>query len=120
MPAKGPVSLVRQTIYCFIPILDLYAAYTVKKLRWYLAIMIIFAIASSSLASIIYPEDDDALSSASYNDRIEQGDWAYLWFGPNPELGITLMVLWWATSYVIAVFLIRRWSKKWNEQQLWN
>ena len=116
MPAKGPVSLVRQTIYCFIPILDVYAAYTVKKLRWYLAIMIIFAIVSSSLISLAYPEGD-ALSTESYNDKIEQGDWAHLWFGPNPELGITLFVIDWGLSYAIAVFLIRRWSKKWNEQQ---
>jgi len=97
----------------------MYTAYTVKKLRWYLAMMIIFAIASSSLTSIIYPEVD-SLSLESADVRIENGDWAYLWFGPNPELGITLMVLWWATSYVIAVFLIRRWSKKWNKQRLWN
>ena len=81
--------------------------------------MIIFAFASSSLTSIIYPEGN-SLSPEPYNVRIENGDWAYLWFGPNPELGIALMVLWWAASYVIAVFLIRRWSKKWNEQQLWN
>lgn len=87
MPAKGPVSLVRQTIYCFIPIMDLYAAYTVKKLRWYLAIMIIFAIVSSSLTSVIYPEGD-SLSPESAENRIKQGDWAYLWFGPNPELGL--------------------------------
>jgi len=119
MPAKGPVSLIRQTIYCFIPIMDMYAAYTVKKLRWYLAIMIIFAIASSSLTSIIYPEGD-SLSPESADVRIEQGDGAYLWFGPNPELGIALFAINWGLSYVIAVFLIRRWSKKWNEQQLWN
>ena len=38
MPAEGPVSLNRYTIYAIVPILDLYAVYQIKKTRWYLLI----------------------------------------------------------------------------------
>ena len=43
MPAKGPVSMTWQTIFCFIPIADIVASYRVKRFRWYMAIMLAWA-----------------------------------------------------------------------------
>jgi hypothetical protein len=42
MIKEEPVSLIRQSIHCVIPILDIFAAYRVKKLRKYLIIMLVF------------------------------------------------------------------------------
>ena len=62
MPAKGKVSLSVQTIFCIIPILDMYAAYRIKKLRSYLLIMILVIVIPVTIASSIFlPTDDEGL-----------------------------------------------------------
>ena len=62
MSAKGKVSLSVQTIFCIIPILDMYAAYRIKKLRKYLVIMIlVIAIPVSVTSSVFLPTDDEGL-----------------------------------------------------------
>ena len=114
MPANGPVSITKQTVYCFIPIMDLYAAYKIKKLRWYLLIMIGLGFAMSAVTGIANPmpeQDDPSL----YMDDMGDVDWGKVWFGPNPEVAASLMILNIAITIVVAVYLIRRWSKKWNE-----
>ncbi|MCE2506140.1 MAG: hypothetical protein J4F36_06680 [Nitrosopumilaceae archaeon] len=50
MPAKEKVSLSTQTIFCIIPILDMYVAYRIKKLRKYLLIMILVIAIPTSIA----------------------------------------------------------------------
>jgi hypothetical protein len=115
MPATGKVSLTRQTIYVFIPILDLYAAYHIKKLRWYLLIMILVGFAMSGINSAILPSigeyDEDKIMTIS-----GELNWEYLVLGENPELAIATMVIYQAVTFGIAVYLIRRWSHKWNMQ----
>ena len=115
MPAKGKVSLTRQTIYCFIPIMDIYAAYHVKKLRWYFLIILASAIVLSVIMSLVVPPIDD------YDpDKLLLADgqlnWEYAMFGENRELGIANMLITEGILIVIAVYIIRRWSKKWNMQ----
>jgi len=116
MPATGKVSLTRQTIYCFIPILDLYAAYHIKKLRWYLLIMLAIGIAASTITSVInpMPEIDE------YDEKLflenQEIDWGYVFLGNNPEVAIALMVINQGIVLAIAVYVIRKWSKKWNLQ----
>ena len=116
MPATGKVSLTRQTIYCFIPILDIYAAYHIKKLRWYLLIMLGVGIAASTITSAInpMPEIDE------YDEKLflenQEIDWGYVFLGNNPEVSIASMVINQGIVLVIAVYVIRRWSKKWNLQ----
>ena len=114
MPAKGKVSLTRQTIYCFIPIFDFYAAYKVMRLRWYLLIMLIWSFVSAVIGEIVNPVD---LTENSIMN-VESGgmDWHTMMFGEHPEIGITLMIINTVVTYCIAVYLIRRWSKKWNEK----
>jgi hypothetical protein len=115
MPAKGKVSLIRQTIYCFIPIMDMYAAYHVKKLRWYLLIMLAVGIPLSVAMSAInpMPEADDYDNLFLENQEI---DWGYALLGENPEAAIASLIIYHAVAYALAVYLIRRWSKKWNKQ----
>ncbi len=60
MPAKGPVSLTRQTIYAFFPILDLIAYYKIKSLRKYVVIFyLVIAIGSSLVQYAIMPKSFD-------------------------------------------------------------
>lgn len=62
MPAKGRVSLLVQTIFCMIPIIDMFAAYRIKKLRKYLAIMIlVIAIPVTIASSVFLPTDNEGL-----------------------------------------------------------
>ena len=113
MPAKGKVSLTRQTIYCFIPIMDMYAAYHVKKLRWYLLIMFAVGIPLSIAMSAVNPmlEADDYDKIFLENQEM---DWGYAFLGNNPNAAIASMVIYHVVAYALAIFLIRRWSKKWN------
>ena len=115
MPATGKVSLLRQTIYVFIPIMDLYAAYHIKKLRWYLLIMLLVGAAMGGLSSVINPPieeyDEDRIMTI-------HGDinWEYLILGDNPELAIATSIMYQAVVFAVAVYLIRRWSHQWNRQ----
>ena len=115
MPAKGKVSLTRQTIYCFIPIMDIYAAYHVKRLRWYLLIMICVGIPMSIVASAVnpMPSENEMEKLVLENQEI---NWGYAILGENPELTITITIIYNVIAYALAVYLIRRWSKKWNMQ----
>jgi hypothetical protein len=114
MPATGRVSLIRQTIYCFIPVMDLYAAYHIKKLRWYLLIMLAVGLAMGIVSSVINPMDEiDEARMITDNGEI---DWNYVFLGDNPEAAVASFMITQGVSISIAVFLIRRWSKKWNMQ----
>ena len=115
MPATGKVSLTRQTIYCFIPIMDMYAAYHVKKLRWYLLIMFAVGIPLSIAMSAVnpMPEADDYDKLILENQEV---DWRYALLGENPEAAIASLVIYHVVAYALAIYIIRRWSKKWNKQ----
>ena len=116
MPASGPVSITRQTIYCFIPIMDLYAAYHIKKLRWYLLIFLGVTTPLGIAIGMIYPipEIDEYDQKLLLDDQ--EIDWSYAVFGDEPEKAITLIIIQKVIEYGLAVYLIRRWSKKWNLQ----
>ncbi len=105
MPAKEPVSLTRQTIYVLFPILDLIAFYRIKHLRKYLLIVYlgVAIIAGSAYSMVVTPE------SWTFNDN----------YNPNymlDPMGWILNIPMMAVSYAIAIYLVRKWSRKWNEQ----
>ncbi|QLH05197.1 hypothetical protein C5F49_07575 [Nitrosopumilus oxyclinae] len=79
-----PVDITRQTIFAFIPGLDLYASYKVKKLTIY--ILVIFGIAIPAMILVSF------LPDSQYN-----------------YLLVESIVL------PVAIYLIRKWSKKWND-----
>ena len=112
MVKDEPVSLTRQTIYCLIPILDMYAAYRVKRLRWYLLIMLSVGFVVGTIDTNLFPEYvwedfDDAASSFLFLD--------YIKFADDP-IRIPLLLAYQAGSILLAIFLVRRWSKQWNKK----
>lgn len=115
MPASGKVSLLRQTIYCFIPIMDIYAAYHIKKLRWYLLIMICVGVSMSLISSVVNPMADTRDEEKLLLDN-QEINWEYAMWGENPEGAILTAIIYQAILWALAVYLIRRWSKQWNAQ----
>jgi len=109
MPAKGKVSLPVQTLFCIIPILDMYAAYHIKKLRKYLVIMIfVIAVPVTIASSVFLPTDDESLEKGFTNLLI-------YYYGVDDNqfifsIGVQI------GSVLFAIFLIRRWSHQWNLQ----
>jgi len=98
MVKKEPVSINLQSIFMIIPILDLYSAYRVEKLRKYLLFIISYAIVVVTLLLILFPIDDEpSLSESNFG-------------GDVIGLGIELIAI------GISIILIRKWSKKWNQQ----
>jgi len=105
MPVTGKVSLTRQTIYVFFPMLDLIAFYKIKHLRMYLLIVYLgmVGVASSIYSMAVTPE------SWSFNANYDP----YYFFDPiSWALQIPIM----AVTYIISVFLVRKWSHEWNKK----
>ena len=97
MVKQQPVSVNWQTLFILIPIVDLWATYRVQKLRLYLLIFYVgFSIGSIILEISLFPEE--FLSA----DSFAEGFWEF-W------LALTL------AAYALAIILIRKWSKEWNE-----
>jgi len=107
MVKNEPVSLTRQTVYCLIPTLDMYAAYRIKRLRKYLAIMLLVAIPISITASVLFPHDTDLL----------EGFYQFMtyYYGVNTNHFVFSIAVQIGTV-LFAIYLIRRWSKQWNKQ----
>ena len=109
MPANGPVSLTRQTIFVLIPVLDLVAFYKIKRLRMYLLIVYlgIALLAGTAYSMTVEPEywtiDENYDPDASFE---------FMWSAESWAKWIPMM----AITYAVAIFLVRRWSKEWNEQ----
>lgn len=102
MAKKNPVSVNLQTIFMIIPILDLYAAYRVEKLRKYLLFIISYAIVVAVLLLVLFPIDE----SLDFESSLQEANFG----GDIIGLGIELIAI------GISIVLIRKWSKEWNEQ----
>lgn len=59
MPAKGRVDVNIQTLFCLVPVLDMVAAYRVRRLRMYLLVMIGVAAVVSVIDYALYPQNWD-------------------------------------------------------------
>jgi hypothetical protein len=108
MPAKGPVSILWQIIFTFIPVLDLYAFYRIKKLRKYFLYVIIplFAITLGITFSFVLaelPSSDFSFDDESMNSENEE--FLSLIFVPV-EIGFQ----------ILTIYFVYTWSKRWNEQ----
>ncbi len=102
MVENKPVSLTRQTIYCLIPVLDMYAAYRVKRLRKYLVIMMLVVAVPVSIADyMLFPHEIDAwegfVNVMTYYYDVDTNQFV---FSVAVQIGTVLF----------AIFLIRRWS----------
>jgi len=107
MVKNEPVSLIRQTIYCLIPLLDIYAAYRVTRLRKYLLIMILVGIPVSIADSVLFPDKDKTF------DGFLQ--FLTFYYGTDTNHFVVSIVIWIGTV-LFAIFLVRRWSKQWNQK----
>ena len=119
MPAKGPVSLTRQTIYCFIPIMNWYAAYNIKKFRKYLLIAIIVELSLGAMYASLIPEyDKSGIKKGAIAEDINdlEINWTEIIFRTDHPSGLPVLLLIIISEYTVTVFLIRRWSNQWNNQ----
>lgn len=114
MSAVGKVSLTRQTIYCFIPVLDLYSAYKIKKLRWFVLIMLGLGLTLSTIFGNLNPiTDEEEYAKKLLTPKMEI-NWEYAILGENPILSILSIIVMDGTIYGTKVYVIRHWSKSWN------
>jgi len=103
MVKQKPVSVNWQTLFVFIPILDLWAFYSVQKLRMALLIFLVgFGAAAIALnfailgSDAFLVEDPDVIYSNS----------AYI----GSTIGLSI------AQYALAIYLVRKWSKEWNKK----
>ena len=105
MPAKGPVKIVWQIIFIFIPILDLWAFYRIKKLRKFVLMVWIpeIVITMVIITPIVIADVEQTLNG-------------------NPMLGdeffIETIILYIVETgfTILSIYLIYKWSKEWNKQ----
>lgn len=111
MPAKRPVSILWQIIFVvFVPILDLWAFYRIKKLRKYLLYVylpqiIIGGIIAGFILSMVFEENSlDRLES--FSEDLQGNDLILVVSNIVLGLGFT----------IFSIYLIATWSEKWNKQ----
>ena len=96
--------------------MDMYAAYHIKKLRLYLLIFLGITIPLSMAMGVIYPMSEADMYDPELLSSDPEFNWDYASLGDNPENGLISFVIQMIVAYSLAVYLIRRWSKKWNTQ----
>jgi len=104
MVKEESVSIRRQTIYAIIPILDLYAAYKVKRLRKYLLITILVGIGIAIINYAAFPpmsasEISEAFAPEMFSDT---------------NIGASVAEI--IGQLLLQIYLVRRWSKEWNKK----
>ena len=107
MSTDNPVNLTRQTIYSVIPVLDIIAFYKIKHLRKYLLIVYVGIVGVISTIYSMAVTPNSWSFSANYDPN-------FIWDPMGWILQIPMIV----GTAIIQIYLVRRWSKKWNEQFL--
>ena len=112
MVKEEPVSLTRQTLYCLVPILDMYAAFRVKRLRRYLLIILSVGAVLGYVDTTVFPEYvwedfDDFVSSFLFLDYVKYAD---------DPIRLPLLIVYQVGAYLLAIYLVRRFSKQWNSK----
>jgi len=111
MPAKGPVSILWQIIFVvFVPFLDLWAFYRIKKLRKYLLYVfvpqLVIGIIVTGLILGMAFEENSLEKLENFSD-----------FGKNDELALNILGISMGLGFIIfSIYLIATWSEKWNKQ----
>ena len=111
MPAKGPVSILWQIIFVvFVPILDLWAFYRIKKLKKYLLYVyvpqfIIGGIIVSFIFGMVFEENNIEKLENFSND-----------LGENEITLVILNIVMGLGFMIFSIYLIATWSEKWNKQ----
>ncbi len=113
MPAKGPVSVLWQIIFVvFIPILDLWAFYRIKKLKKYLLYVYVpQIIIGGIIAGLIFSmafEGNGLEKLENFSEDLENNDLALIISNILMGLGFT----------IFSIYLIATWSERWNKHFL--
>ena len=108
MPAEEQVSITRQSIYATIPVLDIYSAYHIMKLRRYLLVMVLAIVVPQAATEMLFFDGmiDFLVLFTSLLDR-----------GAEHHMQAVYVIMWTAAGIALSVHLIRRWSRQWNEQR---
>ncbi len=113
MPAKGPVSVLWQIIFVvFIPILDLWAFYRIKKLKKYLLYVyvpqiVIGGIIVGIILSMAF-EENSLEKLENFSEDLENNDLTLIISNILMGLGFT----------IFSIYLIVTWSERWNKKFL--
>jgi len=111
MPAKCPVSILWQILFVvFVPILDLWAFYRIKKLQRYLLYiylpqLIIGGIIAGFILSTLF-EDGSLDRLENFSDYLQGNDLVLIVSNIVLGLGFT----------IFSIYLISIWSEKWHKQ----
>ena len=100
MPAKGILTLLRQSLYILTPGLDAYALYKIKKLRLGLMITVLLPLAYLGVMFLIIDKFPQRIL-AEFELALTYQIASFVFFG-------SVLAFW--------VWLIRRWTKRWNDQ----
>jgi len=103
MVKQKPVNVNLQTVFVFIPILDLWAFYRVQKLRLALLIFLV-GFSAAAIVMVFATLGPDGFMVEDLDEIYSNS--AYI----GSSIGLTL------AQYGLAVYLIRRWSKEWNKK----
>ena len=107
MIKKEPVDLLHQTILSVIPVANLYAFYRIQKLRMLLLIYLVINIGATLGFTVVFQMALITINEDTLSIFVEM-----LQFLASTPMQVILF----ATDSLINIYLVRRWSKKWNEQ----
>ena len=113
MPAKGPVSILWQIIFVvFVPILDLWAFYRIKKLKKYFLYVIVPQILISGIVIVLILgmafEENSLEKLENFSEDLDDDELITIILGSSVGLGFT----------IFSIYLIATWSERWNKQFL--
>ena len=108
MVKQEPVNLKHQTIFALIPYVNFYAYYRIQKLGMLFLIYVLAAVVMISIS--LFMVFGKSFLGGSVEDTVSVYEQTML-LGEPPISYFSYVV-----GAVLNVYLIRRWSKKWNEQ----
>ena len=111
MPAKGPVSVLWQIIMVvFVPILDLWAFYRIKKLKKYLLYVyvpqLLVGVIITGLIMGMAFEENGIEKLENFSEDLESNELALVIPSIVMGMGFT----------IFSIYLIATWSEKWNKE----
>jgi len=113
MLAKGPVSILWQIIFVvFVPFLDLWAFYRIKKLKKYLLYVFVPQLVIGIIVTGLI------LGMAFEENSIKKLE-NFSGFEANNEPALNILGILMGLGFIIfSIYLIATWSERWNKQFL--
>jgi len=97
---KEPVNINWQTLFMFIPIINLWAMYRIEKLRLFLLVIIAIAVVEFLVGTLIF---GDVWTDYYLGEADTEGH-------DNFSSAVILVEI------GISIVLVRKWTREWNEQ----